>query len=242
MIKENRASKYMLYAIGEIVLVVIGILIALSINNWNGQRKLNKQEHYILQQLQNEFKADSSKLDRFITLVDQKVKAAKQILVIIDSKNAEGLNLYPVFYSGKAIPFYDYSPTFNELVSSGNLNIISNDSIKNAINDFVNHNAMVETSLYPDLFENKKNYMNHIYNYFNGEINGLLWESTPNDLTKLEALGANYEGFINDPETKYHINKMLASDSEMNFIYKANVKRLLNDVLTLLNKELIEYD
>jgi sensor domain CHASE-containing protein len=39
MIKENRTSKYLLYAIGEIVLVVIGILIALSINNSNQERK-----------------------------------------------------------------------------------------------------------------------------------------------------------------------------------------------------------
>jgi hypothetical protein len=39
MIKENKVSKYMLYAIGEIVLVVIGILIALQINNWNEGKK-----------------------------------------------------------------------------------------------------------------------------------------------------------------------------------------------------------
>ena len=39
MIKENKVSKYLLYAIGEIILVVIGILIALSINNWNEQMK-----------------------------------------------------------------------------------------------------------------------------------------------------------------------------------------------------------
>jgi Family of unknown function (DUF6090) len=44
MVKENKASKYMLYAIGEIVLVVIGILIALSINNWNENRKLQNEE------------------------------------------------------------------------------------------------------------------------------------------------------------------------------------------------------
>lgn len=39
MIKENRTSKYLVYAIGEIVLVVIGILIALQVNNWNEERK-----------------------------------------------------------------------------------------------------------------------------------------------------------------------------------------------------------
>jgi len=43
MIKENKVSKYMLYAIGEIVLVVIGILIALSINNWNEKRLKQEQ-------------------------------------------------------------------------------------------------------------------------------------------------------------------------------------------------------
>ena len=43
MIKENKASKYLLYAIGEIVLVVKGILIALQINNWNEDKKNEKE-------------------------------------------------------------------------------------------------------------------------------------------------------------------------------------------------------
>ena len=66
MIKENKASKYMLYAIGEIVLVVIGILIALSINNWNEQRKLQKEELNLLLEVKsnlevtlNNFKNDT---------------------------------------------------------------------------------------------------------------------------------------------------------------------------------------
>ncbi len=43
MIKENKTSKYMLYAIGEIILVVVGILIALSINNWNTNKRMKKK-------------------------------------------------------------------------------------------------------------------------------------------------------------------------------------------------------
>ncbi len=43
LLTENKFSKYLLYAIGEIVLVVIGILIALSINNWN-KRKVNREK------------------------------------------------------------------------------------------------------------------------------------------------------------------------------------------------------
>jgi hypothetical protein len=53
MLTENKFSKYLIYAIGEIVLVVIGILIALSINNWNEQEKLNSKELAILTELQS---------------------------------------------------------------------------------------------------------------------------------------------------------------------------------------------
>ena len=56
LIMENKTSKYFKYAIGEIVLVVIGILIALQINNWNENRKLQQREVQIL----NEIKSDLS--------------------------------------------------------------------------------------------------------------------------------------------------------------------------------------
>ncbi len=60
MLTENKFSKYLLYAIGEIVLVVIGILIALQINNWNEKQKLAEktQEYYgqLLDDLKSDFK------------------------------------------------------------------------------------------------------------------------------------------------------------------------------------------
>ncbi|MDX1472166.1 MAG: DUF6090 family protein, partial [Flavobacteriaceae bacterium] len=55
MIQDKRASKYFLYAIGEIILVVIGILIALQINNWNQNRLDRRQETEILAQLRTEY-------------------------------------------------------------------------------------------------------------------------------------------------------------------------------------------
>ena len=55
---DNKPLKYMRYAIGEIVLVVIGILIALSINNWN-EEKLNKtKEHILLKEMYDELDLD----------------------------------------------------------------------------------------------------------------------------------------------------------------------------------------
>ena len=55
LLRENRFTRYMLYAIGEIILVVIGILIALQINNWNENRKTDIREGELIENLHIEF-------------------------------------------------------------------------------------------------------------------------------------------------------------------------------------------
>jgi sensor domain CHASE-containing protein len=84
LIEDYKFSKYLLYAIGEIILVVIGILIALQINNWNEHRKLQKEEVQFLLEMRsnlevtlNNFKNDTlynlstigefEKIERYIT-------------------------------------------------------------------------------------------------------------------------------------------------------------------------------
>jgi hypothetical protein len=61
MADENRPLKYMRYAIGEILLVVVGILIALQINTWNEERKLNAEEQYLLKEFLTEFNTNLKK-------------------------------------------------------------------------------------------------------------------------------------------------------------------------------------
>ena len=63
LLKESRFSKYLLYAIGEIVLVVIGILIALQINNWNEHKKSREFEIFTLQEVRNNLINDSIQID-----------------------------------------------------------------------------------------------------------------------------------------------------------------------------------
>lgn len=59
LLNEGKTSRYLKYAIGEIVLVVIGILIALQINNWNEDRKENLNLRAIYSNLLFDLKADS---------------------------------------------------------------------------------------------------------------------------------------------------------------------------------------
>jgi len=79
LIKNGNVSSYLLYAIGEIALVVIGILIALQINNWNEQRKLNIKEQALLQQLLTDLKKDAQILKESIPILQQKNQTYQQL-------------------------------------------------------------------------------------------------------------------------------------------------------------------
>lgn len=62
LLEQGKTANYLKYAIGEIVLVVIGILIALSINNWNEKQKLKKETYKVLLQMQDEFSRNQNEL------------------------------------------------------------------------------------------------------------------------------------------------------------------------------------
>ena len=66
MLTENKFSKYLIYAIGEIILVVIGILIALWINNWNNERIVDYQTTNFLKSIKEDLIADTLAFDKRI--------------------------------------------------------------------------------------------------------------------------------------------------------------------------------
>ena len=67
LVTDNRFGKYLLYAIGEIVLVVIGILLALQINTWNEERKFRAQQYSLLRDLSADLQANLRDELRFFT-------------------------------------------------------------------------------------------------------------------------------------------------------------------------------
>ena len=69
LLSENRFNKYLLYAIGEIVLVVIGILIALQINNWNESRKLAQSGKEFIKEIYKELNTEIANIDEILKLL-----------------------------------------------------------------------------------------------------------------------------------------------------------------------------
>jgi hypothetical protein len=96
LLSENKLSKYLIYAIGEITLVVIGILIALSINNWNDNQKLIKQERELLENVLENIATDATSIDsvisstnRILTIHGNLIKFSKQQISKNDISNID---------------------------------------------------------------------------------------------------------------------------------------------------------
>ncbi len=125
LLTENKFSKYLLYAIGEIVLVVIGILIALQINTWNENRKRNIEELEYLKRLNVDI-AVSIKKTQFYT--DFMLTAASRSSSILENlKNCEIPNsererfVNGLYHLGKLAPPVFVDGTINELHSTGKI-------------------------------------------------------------------------------------------------------------------------
>jgi len=137
MIKENKTTKYLLYAIGEIVLVVIGILIALQINNWNEYRKERFKEKAYLSRLKEDLTFDKKVIELNKYFYQDVFVAGSLVL-----SHAEGENnitasnwdiLTAYFHASQIWPMLMRSSTFEELKSSGELSLISNIVLRNRL-------------------------------------------------------------------------------------------------------------
>lgn len=133
----SRTSNYLKYAIGEIVLVVIGILIALQINNSNDLKKEHKKELHYLENIKTDLKINILEMDKYVAIRTVCIGSANRILEHFEGKPLTDLSAFNEdqinIYSWQK--FYQNNNTFQELLNSGNLALISNDSIKNMLQD-----------------------------------------------------------------------------------------------------------
>lgn len=139
LLAEGKTTKYFKYAIGEIILVVIGILIALQINTWNQNKQDRKHESEILNQLLQEYKSNLKQIDSKIALRKEVINSS---LKLLESRNTniEKLNIDTInLFINRAL----YRPTFDpelgvsiELMNSGKLYLIANSSLRSKISSF----------------------------------------------------------------------------------------------------------
>ncbi len=144
---DNKFGKYLKYAIGEIVLVVIGILIALQINNWNQQRiEQNKEQTYLvnikrdlllqLTLIDSQLESEQKYLDNAQPVLDYFYKHKN---VILDSELSQNLSLVT-----ERRTFIRTDPTYTDLISSGNIDIIKDMEFKGKLIEYYENLERIE--------------------------------------------------------------------------------------------------
>ena len=137
LLSENKFSKYLIYAIGEIILVVIGILIALAINNWNQEKIIKDEEIAILKAMETDFLETKNRIKK--TIRNQKTVVNycyKLQLLMQEQTNVDSISDY--IYFG-ALSFWRIEPvngTHDGLIGSGKMDIISNQKLKSLLAEF----------------------------------------------------------------------------------------------------------
>jgi hypothetical protein len=144
---KNKTGKYLKYAIGEIILVVIGILIALSINNWNNNRINTEREAAYIINLERDL---NNQLEAINTQMDFEAKIADYCKIALEPYNIENkLVIDSTFAVAMGVitsrrTFLNPNPTYTELISSGNIEIIKDRKFKDQLINYYEELERIE--------------------------------------------------------------------------------------------------
>lgn len=128
---SGRFNGYFLYALGEIILIVIGILIALQIDRWNDQSLERSEAIAIYESISQQIEEDRNKLEEAKTknlLFSKAYERANEIIEQRDTAKADSLALFAILLSQYS-DFYRDDPIYNNLAVSGQLKLLKNKGI-----------------------------------------------------------------------------------------------------------------
>lgn len=135
LMSENKTSKYFKYAFGEIVLVVIGILIALQINNWNENRKSSNIRNNYYKQVLQDLSKDTVYINRYIKYLDTSLSKYQNYLTKLPK--AKSINdVIPLIGTlNWEFGYINFNTnTIESLISTGDIKLMP-DKIRNALLD-----------------------------------------------------------------------------------------------------------
>ncbi len=240
LLMENKTGKYFKYAIGEILLVVIGILIALQINNWNENSKERNIEQEYLVSLKEEFNHNLIELDSVIkTNTFNRNNAVKLSNVMgpdsssITEKEFANLTMNATNWE---VQYRPNQAVLDEIISSGKLAIFSNNKLKFALSAY-----------YGTLYKVKSQEEEHSdlrfriigLTYTKGNVKKLLigeeWESFGIGKSKFELGNLN---LLKSQELDNLLVDFILTSKYLNTHYYSELKQEIDLILKLINQEL----
>jgi len=221
-------GKYLLYAVGEITLIVIGILIAIQLNNWNENRKSRIQEVKTLKELRSDLVQSLNDIEMNLNVLRTCRKSNEIIKHCIvnkipyaDTLNRHFANLYPY------ITFSVNETTYSSLQQSG-LSLISNDSLRISISDiYANQFGHFRSLMNDYMIEHYENYMKPMF------ITEFITYDYPE-----EAIPKDYNLFIQNNNHEQITNFSLVICNTFIRILQTRLKPNVEELINEIDKEI----
>ena len=178
---ENKTGKYFKYAIGEILLVMVGILLALQVNNWNEWKKDRKKEQKILFQIENNIEESIAIWERVVEIMELS-NNHYQIVLSAKHNNYNFNDSLQIHFKRAHWIGYNFTTghstaSFEALKNVG-FDIIVNDSLSNLIIDVFEKNILrVQQDYSRDMLSKDNNYEQYLTKYVNGLIDDFNFKS-----------------------------------------------------------------
>ncbi len=234
----SRTGKYFKYAIGEILLVVMGILIALQVNNWNVDRVQRISEVKYLNNIKLDLQKDLASLSYQIDFRRDKVKRLEKLINQINGLAVDDIDELAknVFFTLMEERFTPNNSTYTELASSGNLSLISNDSIKKLLLELEELYKTNNFGIDHELFEYREYISKPMFKFTNTDQ---LFPVYSGDKTASEQNISieNFQGLFQSPEYKNGL--VISNLMSMDFIplYK-NIQSKSQKIIDLIDEDI----
>lgn len=234
LLNEGKTSKYLKYAIGEIVLVVIGILIALSINNWNEERKDRTEELSALIDLKREFESNRNDIDSLYQFKRIRANEWETYLSTVSNPNLHD-SLRSVGRPTIGFRVFNFSSTIlNSILTTGKIDKIQNDSLKYILTNWEDilsdHNWFIgmQESYVPQFLEIEAKFLPNA---------AILISDTPNYFHSEDEIKTMRLKAIENKEYQYVMTYNLHS-LKLQLEATNRLKDAVNQVINLLDQEI----
>jgi hypothetical protein len=139
LLSQNQVTRYLAYAVGEIALVMVGILLALQVNNWNEQRKIRIAEQSILQNLRTELVLNIKNLETDISYHELAHACSFELLGLFgtDTSTIPSATLDTLLFNAETVYTFEVRNGYiKSLIASGNLDYLLNEELKSMLTSF----------------------------------------------------------------------------------------------------------
>lgn len=249
LMDKDNLQKYLKYAVGEILLVVIGILFALSINNWNENRKTQDGLIVRLQELKTELLADNERLNSFVIRL-KKVDEYGQYLQDFTHDELENIDIIKlrkaIFNTGFLLTFEKNKTAYRNITISGDIKRISNIALKQDLANFYGDNSWGQTYHDDVIMESYYEYLSYIHKFTKPGVLRSFYKAAYDRKSDDEIQKAfttkdtlvDWSSLKNDSKFKILLDKVQLSRFNQVVFYQKNYKKDAINILAMIENEL----